>query len=82
MADENQIGKQYKGDAFPAAKTPEMAKQEAAVQAQYDDKDAVPLLVYLQRKGIFRVEERAARQRFTTVRQATMEKWDEIFERF
>lgn len=77
--DETKLGKQYKGDKFPAMKTPEMAAEEAAIQSQHDGENTVPLEVYFSVRGITDAGGQAARRRYTSVQQATLEKWDEIF---
>ena len=48
-------------------------------QAKYNHPDAVPIEVYFAVRGISDVGAQAARRRSTTVQQATLEKWDEIF---
>jgi len=73
------LGKQYRGDMFPAIKTPEMVERERQLQLEHDHPDAVPIEVYFSVRGIMDPGAQAARRRSTTVQQATMEKWDEIF---
>lgn len=73
------LGKLYRGDLFPAIKTPEMVEADRLLQLEHDHKDAVPLEVYFSLRGITDVGAQAARRRSTNVQQATMEKWDEIF---
>lgn len=73
------LGKLYKGDQFPALKTPDMVERERLEQEKYNHPESVPIEVYFSVRGISDVGAQAARRRSTSVQQATMEKWDEIF---
>lgn len=75
------IGKQFKGDNFPAIKTPAQVEQESAEQAKMSTPDAVPLEVYFTLRGITDPGAMAARMRYTSLRSAPLEEWDAIFEK-
>lgn len=74
------VGKQHKGDAFPAAKSPDQIAQETAAQAEMDkEPECIPIEVFFSLRGINDPGARAARLRYTSLRNAPLEKWDEIF---
>lgn len=76
------VGKQHKGDVFPAAKSPEQIAEETAAQTEMNkEPDCVPIEVYFSLRNINDPGAKAARLRYTSLRNAPLEKWDAIFEK-
>jgi hypothetical protein len=79
--DSKQVGRRYRGEGAPLT-TPEDVADAAAKQAPYAAKqDAMPIVAYFAHKGIDNPIMQASMLAFTTIRVATAEDFDAIFEK-
>lgn len=77
-----QVGKQWEGQKFAPTTTPEQLQADLALQASFNDPDAMSLSVYIVICGVSDPVMRSAMEGHTNVRKATKDAWDKIFKTF
>lgn len=82
VAKQPKLGRSYRGEQFAAVKTSEQVDVETKLQQKHNKEGAIPIEAYFSLKGIMSPVMQAAYLRFTTIRNATPEAWEEIFSKF
>jgi hypothetical protein len=74
-----EVGRKWAGEPFPTVKTAEQVAAERVAQEPYNTPDAVDLITYFSIRRISDPVKRAGMAAYTTIRNASVAAFDDIF---